>query len=200
MNTLITISEQTIGQETVQTVNARELCAFLEVGKDFSTWITNRINQYEFVENQDFVCSPILGSKGRGGHNRKEYHLTLDMAKELAMVERNEKGREARQYFIECERKAKQPLDLVSALQNPLTIRQLLLPIDNVAEVFIYANQVLQKHFYFTADRLPTQSFFRKLKTLTHCMRVAYSDFVGCSYAIQYPHGESVTTDCEPCF
>ncbi|WP_240536708.1 phage antirepressor KilAC domain-containing protein [Bartonella sp. WD12.1] len=68
-----------------------------------------------------------MGSKGRGGHNRKEYHLTLDMAKELAMVERNEKGKQARQYFIECERKAKQPLDLVSALQNPLAIRQLLL-------------------------------------------------------------------------
>ncbi|WP_192871159.1 antA/AntB antirepressor family protein [Bartonella bovis] len=127
MNNLITISEQTVGQETVQTVNACELHAFLEVGKDFSTWIKDRINQYEFVENQDFVCSPVLGSKGRGGHNRKEYHLTLDMAKELAMVERNEKGKQARQYFIECERKAKQPLNLANALQNPLTIRQLLL-------------------------------------------------------------------------
>ncbi|OPB29498.1 antA/AntB antirepressor family protein [Bartonella sp. WD12.1] len=105
MNNLIEIKKQVIDQETVQTVNARELCAFLEVGKDFSTWITNRINQYEFVENQDFVCSPILGSKGRGGHNRKEYHLTLDMAKELSMVERNDKGRQARRYFIECEKK-----------------------------------------------------------------------------------------------
>ena len=44
-----------------------------------------RIKQYGFVENQDFVCSPILGSKGRGGHNAKEYHLTLDMTKELSM-------------------------------------------------------------------------------------------------------------------
>ncbi|WP_375652243.1 MULTISPECIES: antA/AntB antirepressor family protein, partial [unclassified Bartonella] len=46
MNTLIPISEQTVGQETVQTVNARDLHAFLEVGKDFSTWIKYRINKY----------------------------------------------------------------------------------------------------------------------------------------------------------
>ncbi|WP_273721105.1 MULTISPECIES: antA/AntB antirepressor family protein [unclassified Bartonella] len=108
MNTLIPISEQTIDQETVQTVNARELHAFLEIGKDFSTWITDRIKKYNLLEKQDFVCSPILGSKGRGGHNRKDYHLTLSVAKELSMLENNKKGREARLYFIKCERLLKQ--------------------------------------------------------------------------------------------
>ncbi|WP_342210280.1 Rha family transcriptional regulator [Bartonella bovis] len=78
-------------------------------------------------------------------------------------------------------------LDLANALQNPLTIRQLLLPIDKITEAFIYTNQVPNKRLHFTADRLPTQSFLCTLKTLTHCMRVAYSDFVGCGYAIQYP-------------
>ena len=103
----ITIHSRAIGSQHTQTVNARDLHAFLEVGKDFSTWIKGRIQQYGFVENQDFVCFPILGSKnldGRGGHNRKDYHLTLDMAKELAMVERTPKGRQARRYFIECEK------------------------------------------------------------------------------------------------
>ncbi|WP_375707575.1 antA/AntB antirepressor family protein [Bartonella sp. AA1HLJMS] len=108
MNTLIPILEQIIDQKTVQTVNARELHAFLEIGKDFSTWITDRINKYNLLENQDFVCSPILGSKGRGGHNRKDYHLTLSVAKELSMLENNKKGREARLYFIKCERLLKQ--------------------------------------------------------------------------------------------
>ncbi|EJF75520.1 hypothetical protein MCO_01804 [Bartonella sp. DB5-6] len=108
MNTLIPISEQTVGQETVQTVNARELHSFLEVGKKFADWITERINKYNLVENQDFVCFPILGSKGRGGHNRKDYHLTLSVAKELSMLENNKKGREARQYFIKCEQLLKQ--------------------------------------------------------------------------------------------
>ena len=106
MNELIQVAERQIGDGAIQTVNARELHAFLEVGKDFSNWMRDRIQQYGFVENQDFVCSPILASKkqdARGGHNRKEYHLSLDMAKELAMVERNDKGKQARQYFIECE-------------------------------------------------------------------------------------------------
>lgn len=108
MQDLISIQQQPIDGELIQTVNARELHAFLEVGKDFATWIKDRIDKLEFVENQDFVCSPILGSKdqplGRGGHNRLDYFLTLDMAKHLSMIERTPKGHEARQYFIECER------------------------------------------------------------------------------------------------
>ncbi|WP_375678583.1 MULTISPECIES: antA/AntB antirepressor family protein [unclassified Bartonella] len=105
---LIDIHQTSIDGDIVQTVNARELHAFLEIGKDFSNWITDRIKKYNLSENQDFVCSPILASKGRGGHNRKDYHLTLSVAKELSMLENNKKGREARLYFIECERQLKQ--------------------------------------------------------------------------------------------
>ncbi len=88
-------------------VNAREMHGYLEVGKDFSTWIKDRIEKYGFEEGTDFiVCSPNLGSKtGSGGHNAKEYHLTLDAAKEIAMVENNEKGRMVRKYFIEVEKR-----------------------------------------------------------------------------------------------
>ncbi|EFL3055458.1 phage antirepressor Ant, partial [Escherichia coli] len=87
--------------------NARDLHAFLGVKKVFAAWITNRISEYEFIENQDYILLSNLGKQtsGRGGHNRKDYHLTLDTAKELAMVERNEKGRQIRRYFIECEKK-----------------------------------------------------------------------------------------------
>jgi phage anti-repressor protein len=102
----IAVFNGTIQSHQAQLVNARDLHSFLKVGKDFSTWIKSRTEEYDFFENQDFIiCSPNLGSK-QGGHNRKEYHITLSMAKELAMVERTEKGREARRYFIECERVA----------------------------------------------------------------------------------------------
>lgn len=86
----------------VSTVDARELHAFLEVGKRFTTWVQDRIQKYGFIEGQDFL--PELG-KSIGGRPSTEYHLTLDMAKELAMVENNEKGREARRFFIEAEKK-----------------------------------------------------------------------------------------------
>ncbi|UNE55272.1 antA/AntB antirepressor family protein [Bartonella machadoae] len=105
MNTLIEIKERVIDQETVQTVNARELHAFLEVKTSFKDWIIRRIQDCKFKEGYDF-CSFL--SESSGGRPSKDYALTLDMAKHLAMIERNEKGHQAREYFIECEKLAKQ--------------------------------------------------------------------------------------------
>ncbi|MBZ8579709.1 antA/AntB antirepressor family protein [Escherichia coli] len=101
---LIPVFEGTISNEPTLLVNARDLHGFLEVGKDFSNWIRARLNEYGFVENLDYILfSPNLAKTP--GRRRKDYHLTLDTAKELAMVERNEKGRQIRRYFIECEKK-----------------------------------------------------------------------------------------------
>ncbi|HRD65702.1 MAG TPA: antA/AntB antirepressor family protein [Candidatus Competibacter sp.] len=99
---LVPVVSATIGARSVQAVNARDLHVFMEVGRDFSTWIKDRIEEYGFVEEEDF--SPVLG-KSTGGRPAYDYLLTLDTAKELAMVERNAKGREVRRYFIECEQK-----------------------------------------------------------------------------------------------
>ena len=106
MNELISLTQSAINGELQQTVNARELHAFLESKQDFSTWIKNRIEKYGFVENQDFVRF----HKKMEANNATmiEYHITLDMAKEVAMIENNKKGREVRQYFITCEKLAKQ--------------------------------------------------------------------------------------------
>ncbi|MEL0623797.1 antA/AntB antirepressor family protein [Marinomonas arenicola] len=102
---LITLHTCSINEQTLDTVNARDLHYFLELGRDFSNWIKARIAQYGFEEGIDFIIisrSPILASGNRGA--TKEYFITLDMAKELAMVERNEKGKQARRYFIDCEK------------------------------------------------------------------------------------------------
>ncbi len=94
---LIPVFNGTISNETTLLCNARDLHAFLGVGKMFAHWIKDRLGEYGFVENQDVVIAcQNWQAKGRGGHNRKDYHLTLDTAKELAMVERNEKGRQIR--------------------------------------------------------------------------------------------------------
>lgn len=90
-----------------QAVNARELHQFLESKREFATWIKQRIEQYEFVENQDYTSFDNIVKRENGATIRKEYALSIDMAKELSMVENNERGRQARKYFIECERKSK---------------------------------------------------------------------------------------------
>jgi len=102
---LIPVFNGDLDGRSQQLCDARDLHQFLQVGRDFSTWIKDRIEQYGFVEGEDF--SPVLG-KSTGGRPSQEYHLTLDMAKELAMVENNEKGRQVRRYFIAMEREARE--------------------------------------------------------------------------------------------
>lgn len=102
---LIKITEQN-GQRAV---SARELHQFLEVKSDFNNWIKNRISDFGFIENEDFVVFVKNYENSNGGRPLKEYAISIDMAKELSMVERNEKGKLARLYFIEMEKKAKEP-------------------------------------------------------------------------------------------
>ena len=65
--------------------------------RQFADWISERIQKYGFVENQDFVIFSQNCEKPKGGRPAKEFALTLDMAKELAMVENNDKGKQARE-------------------------------------------------------------------------------------------------------
>ena len=107
----------TKNEQGIETVNARELHEFLEVKSKFADWFKNRVSEFGFIENSDFVSvSKILESGGRS----IEYHISIDMAKELSMLERNDKGKQARLYFIECERIAKTkqvPQSFAEALQ-----------------------------------------------------------------------------------
>lgn len=82
---------------------ARDLHSFIDTKRQFANWINERIENYDFIENQDYIIE-LVYTKGRP---RKEYYVTLDMAKELCMVENNEKGRQARRYFIDCEKRLK---------------------------------------------------------------------------------------------
>jgi anti-repressor protein len=99
---LIKIGRKKIGEDEVNAVDGRELHSHLGSGQQFSNWITKRISKYGFRQGVDYIGinNPIYSPP------RKEYYLSIDMAKELAMVENNGKGREARRYFIECERAA----------------------------------------------------------------------------------------------
>lgn len=89
--------------QLIQTVNARDLWQYLESRQDFSTWIKKRIEECNFLEDRDY----IRFHKKMEANNATviEYHVTLDTAKHLAMMERNEKGQQAREYFIESDKR-----------------------------------------------------------------------------------------------
>ncbi|WP_210384397.1 phage antirepressor KilAC domain-containing protein [Corynebacterium sp. HMSC070E08] len=90
----------------VQAVMGRDLHAFLESKEAYTRWIARHVEKYGFVAGQDFMTKM---SESTGGRPSEDHILTMDMAKELAMLQGNAKGKQARQYFIECERRAKQP-------------------------------------------------------------------------------------------
>lgn len=100
---LIPVFNGKIQNQSIQLANARELHQFLESKQQYSHWIKDRITEYGFIENEDY----IIITERTAGRPRKEYHITLDMGKELGMVERNEKGRQIRQYFIKLEKQQK---------------------------------------------------------------------------------------------
>jgi len=112
MKELIKVTEK----DGKQVVSARELHGFLEVETKFADWI-KRMIEYGFFENEDYVT--VLKKENR--KTFKEYAITLEMAKEISMIQRSDKGKQARLYFIECEKKLTQqhqlPQTFAQALQ-----------------------------------------------------------------------------------
>lgn len=90
-------------------VSGRELHKQLEVQSNYTTWF-DRMKDYGFTENADYVvCFPNLESEGRGGQNKVDHLIKLDMAKEICMIQRTERGKQARQYFIQVEKDYNSP-------------------------------------------------------------------------------------------
>ncbi|EFK5231485.1 antA/AntB antirepressor family protein [Escherichia coli] len=117
-----------IGGREANIVSAKALHKALGVGKDFSTWITDRISEYDFTIGHDYsvhkTISPNLGKSPNGaayskikhsGRPGKDYLLSVGMAKELAMIERNDQGRAIRRYFIQCEEELQRTVPEIAA-------------------------------------------------------------------------------------
>jgi len=164
-NELIPVFTASIGTAPVNAVDARTLHAFLASKQDFSTWIKARIQQFGFVENQDFVTvnkkmevsnQSVTTTVG----DRIDYYLTFDMGKELSMVERNTKGKQARQYFIECERRLLQPSPaelsreqiLIMALDSERERVRLAAELEKVQPMVQFHEEVAQSEGEFTVD------------------------------------------------
>ncbi len=134
----------------VQTVSAKELYNWLTPKTRFNTWI-KRMLEYGFIENLDFY--PFLG-KSKKGRPTKEYALTLDCAKNIAMIQRTEKGRQIRRYFIEVEKRFR-------AIATPQQINELYNRVSELESRQIeYAND-------WTVDRYLNVNGFRNRQVIS---------------------------------
>lgn len=107
MNELIKINYEDSNRPTVL---GRDLHEALEVNTKYADWF-KRMCEYGFTENEDYAtCFSNLGSENQhGGQNKIDHQLTIDMAKEICMLQRSEKGKQFRQYFIEVEKEWNNP-------------------------------------------------------------------------------------------
>lgn len=103
-------------------VDARGLHAFLQSGERFADWIKDRVDRYGFSIDDDYEVFQETPKNPVAGRPSIEYRITLSMAKELSMVERNERGKQAWQYFIECERRYQQ-IAKPMALEDPIILQ-----------------------------------------------------------------------------
>ena len=105
MNELINI---TLNDSHEPVVSGRQLHEALGVKTKYADWF-NRMIEYGFTENQDFLLLKNEQQTGRGGHNKVDHVIKLDMAKEIAMIQRTDRGKQVRQYFIQIEKDFNSP-------------------------------------------------------------------------------------------
>ena len=152
MNTqsLIAITDKKINEELAQTIDARNLHKFLEIGSQFSNWIKRQIEQYDFTEHIDFVTI----NNSVYSPPRKDCHITLDMAKQLSMVERNPKGKEARRYFIQCEKELRQQTQSIDIEDQLLLAVQALVAHKNELKLLRQDQNKIKEQLDENTDRL----------------------------------------------
>lgn len=117
-NELIKITQDENGNSVV---SGRDLHKFLEVNTPYHMWFP-RMVEYGFTENVDFISFEQKCSKPIGGRPQQDHALTLDMAKEISMIQRTEKGKQARQYFIEVEKAFKEQYRLPQTPEEKLAL------------------------------------------------------------------------------
>jgi anti-repressor protein len=96
-------------------VNGRDLHDFLQVDTPYQIWLPRMIDLGQFDENVDYSSFVQKSTKPKGGRPLTNHALTLDMAKEVSMLQRNDRGKQARQYFLDMERIAQTSMKKMTA-------------------------------------------------------------------------------------
>ena len=141
MNELINV---TLNENQEPVVSGRQLHKVLNVNSNYTTWF-ERMTEYGFTEGQDFL--PHL-EKSTGGRPKQDHVLKLDMAKEIAMIQRTDKGKEVRQYFIQVEKDFNSP-EKIMARALKIADRKIIkleATIEEQKPKVIFANAVSASH------------------------------------------------------
>lgn len=131
-------------------VDARLLHNYLESKQKFSNWIINYIRDFGFIENKDFIINLL---KSTGGRPVKDYDITIDMAKELSMLSRSEKGKQARLYFIGIQNK-QQNLELITPKQAALAYEYI-----NFFKYVENQKDAYLQHQKYYVDKMPKSKY-----------------------------------------
>lgn len=173
MNDLIKIN---INEDQEPVVNGRELYEALEVNTDYRHWFP-RMCDYGFIENQDYITliEEVDAQKRPRTYEQKNHILKLDMAKEIAMLQRNEKGKEVRKYFIQVEKEFNSPEKIMARAlkiaENKINVLQL----DN--SKLTQQNQLMQpKAKYF--DDLVDRNLLTNFRETAKELKIKEKDFI----------------------
>lgn len=145
MNELINV---TLNDNHEPVVSGRQLHEALGVNSNYTTWF-DRMTDYGFTENHDYVLLSNFGNQtGRGGHNRVDHIIKLDMAKEIAMIQRTERGKQVRQYFIQVEKDFNSPEKIMARalLMADKKVHQLEAKIEADRPKVLFAEAVSASH------------------------------------------------------
>ena len=144
MNELINV---TLNDNHEPVVSGRQLHEALDVKTKYADWF-NRMIDYGFAENQDFLLLKNEQQTGRGGHNRVDHIIKLDMAKEIAMIQRTERGKQVRQYFIQVEKDFNSPEKIMARalLMADKKVHQLEAKIEADRPKVLFAEAVSASH------------------------------------------------------
>lgn len=144
MNEIINV---TLNDSHEPVVSGRQLHEALDVKTKYADWF-NRMIDYGFAENQDFLLLKNEQQTGRGGHNKVDHIIKLDMAKEIAMIQRTERGKQVRQYFIQVEKDFNSPEKIMARalLMADKKVHQLEAKIEADRPKVLFAEAVSASH------------------------------------------------------
>lgn len=173
-----------INSNNEKCVSGRELHKVLEIGTQYTKWF-DRMCEYGFIENIDYVT---ISQKRLTAQNNEttyiDHTIKLDMAKEIAMIQRTEKGKQVRLYFIEIEKKYKQekqlPTTYLEALKQLVIVEEQRIKLEKENKILSIENQhnkEIVKNFYDYTDVKPTDLIKRIVMRMAELSKEHHKDY-----------------------